>query len=109
VGSARLHRKQAAMANALARVELHGQPEDSAQYRSLHAAMERAGFSRTIVDGNTNKTHYLPHATYYCNRHASVLEAHRAANAAAATIQTTRGHGVISSGIEIFFDGLRPA
>lgn len=96
------------MANVISRVELHGYPEESAQYRSLHAEMDRAGFRRAIIDVQTGKSYHLPHATYSSGIYPTVAAAHTAAMAAAALIQTTKGHGVITSGAEIFFDGLRP-
>jgi hypothetical protein len=96
------------MANVISRIELHGYPEDSAQYESLHGAMKVAGFRRTIV-GTTETAYELPHATYYSGIYATVKEAHAAAVGAAATIQTTKGHGVVTSGTEIFLETLTPA
>lgn len=49
------------MARFTTRVELHNADEDD--YEQLHAAMEREGFSRTIVSGD-GTTYHLPTAEY---------------------------------------------
>lgn len=96
------------MADVLTRVELHGYPEDSSQYRSLHGFMEAAGFSRTIPCSN-GKVYKLPHATYYSTRYANPEAANNAAVAAAGKVITTKGHGVNSSGINVWMQGLAEA
>jgi hypothetical protein len=94
------------MADVLTRVELHGYPEDSAQYRNLHTLMEDAGFYRTIGGGD-GKTYKLPHATYYSSQYATTRAANAAAIQAAAGIITTKGHGVISGGVDLWIGGLQ--
>jgi hypothetical protein len=92
--------------NAITRVELHGQPETSAQYQDVHKVLADVGLSRTITNGATNKLQHLPHATYYSSRYDTVRDAHTAAVNALAAIRTTRGHGVVTSGAEVWLDGL---
>jgi len=70
------------MANYLARVELHKATYDD--YETLHAAMERRGFSRFIVS-NDRKKYRLPTGTYVAeNTNATLEQAYSAAQAAAA-------------------------
>ena len=51
------------MAKFITRIELHH--ANYADYETLHAAMERNGFTRTIL-GNDGVTYKLPTAEYYC-------------------------------------------
>jgi|HubBroStandDraft_1064217.scaffolds.fasta_scaffold18112_4 hypothetical protein len=70
------------MANYLARVELHKATYDD--YETLHAAMSRRGFGRTIVS-NDGTTYRLPTGTYVVEGTNATLErAYDAAVAAAA-------------------------
>jgi hypothetical protein len=50
------------MSQFITRVELHGAIADD--YETLHSAMSRAGFSRTIVGDSGVKSH-LPTAEYH--------------------------------------------
>jgi hypothetical protein len=48
------------MANFMTRVELHGVRHDSEIYERLHAAMEKAGFSRQIESADGMRFHLAP-------------------------------------------------
>lgn len=52
------------MSNFTTRIELHG--ATVAEYEKLHSAMQKAGFSRTILS-NKGQTHILPTAEYICS------------------------------------------
>lgn len=94
------------MALVITRIELHGLPETAAAYALLHRLMEGAGFVRTIL--STRGLRYrLPHATYSSEIYPTVQAANAAANGVAAGVPTTEGHGVVSSGEAVWFDGLR--
>jgi hypothetical protein len=90
----------------LTRVELHGYPEDSQHYRLLHDYMKAAEFYRAIKASN-GKTYRLPHAAYHSNVYATAAAATAAAMSAAEKVVTTKGHGVISAGADIYMDGLQ--
>ncbi len=66
------------------RVELH--VADPSDYETLHTAMEKAGFSRTIAFTNGN-VYFLPTAEYlYYSETVSHADVHKKAIAAAATV-----------------------
>ncbi|MGK8887536.1 hypothetical protein [Burkholderia gladioli] len=52
------------MAHFITRVVLHGKNHDHPNYKTLHDAMEAAGFSRKIKDEETGKWYHLPPAEY---------------------------------------------
>jgi hypothetical protein len=54
------------MATFMTRVELHSADEDD--YETLHAAMEKEGFNRTITSDD-GVTYHLPTAEYYRSTH----------------------------------------
>jgi hypothetical protein len=69
------------MANYLARLELHSATYED--YETLHEAMRRRGFLRTIVGNNGNK-YQLPTGTYVVEKTTATLEqAYSAAQVAA--------------------------
>lgn len=53
------------MAIFLIRVELHGVKHGDESYNTLHKAMEKAGFTRTIT-GDDGARFHLPTAEYFC-------------------------------------------
>lgn len=70
------------MANYLARVELHDAKYED--YETLHEAMRKRGFVRTIV-ANDGKKYQLPTGTYVAEKTNATLEqAYNASTAAAA-------------------------
>jgi hypothetical protein len=71
------------MSQYLVRVELHNANYDD--YESLHAAMERAGFSRTIR-GDDGKSYQLPTAEYHTAGNYSATGVRDAAAKAAASV-----------------------
>lgn len=71
------------MARVIARVELHFANESD--YRTLHAAMEREGFART-VQASDGVWYHLPTGTYVHHSAGSPADgSQRAARAAGAT------------------------
>jgi hypothetical protein len=68
------------MPNFLVRVELHSAVYDD--YVSLHAAMQKVGFSRTII-GSDGITYQLPTAEYYYSGTALLGNVFEAAQKAA--------------------------
>jgi hypothetical protein len=72
---------RAKMANYISRVELHSASYED--YETLHGAMQRQGYSRTIV-GDDGATYNLPTGTYdVSGTTASLAQALNAAEAAA--------------------------
>ena len=68
------------------RVELHNSA--LADYTTLHLAMEKAGFSRTIL-ANDNKRYYLPTAEYVILTQSALADVVATAKAAANTTRRT--------------------
>jgi hypothetical protein len=69
------------MSSFISRVELHSATYQD--YETLHAAMKRQGFSRTIVS-NDGSTYYLPTGTYdVASTTSSLAQALTAAETAA--------------------------
>jgi len=82
----------------ITRVELHGVQHDHEAYNTLHAAMERLGFSRTIT-GDSGETFYLPPAEYYCE---STLTAEQVRSyAKGAANETQRNSNVLVTGVQV--------
>ena len=82
------------MASFITRVELHKAKAKDEDYDTLHKAMEKLGFIRTIKDSD-GKTHRLPTAEY--NRSADGLAIQKVfddANAAAAS-STKLKYGIL--------------
>ena len=78
------------MASFTTRVELHN--ASSKDYETLHAAMERAGFSR-VIRSDEGRWYHLPTAEYDCSGSLTQRQVLKAAESAAAT--TGKGFGVI--------------
>ncbi len=93
------------MSEFITRVELH---QGAAQnYDVLHAAMVRAGFSRTIR-GSNGATYHLPWAEYYVNTPATIEQVRSLAVTAANT--TGRSSAVlVSETSRIAWQGLNQA
>ena len=88
----------------ITRVELHnGTSED---YEKLHAAMARAGFSRTIR-GSDGVTYHLPWAEYYANTTGTIEQVRSAAVSAANTTGRTSAV-LVSQALQIAWQGLTP-
>jgi hypothetical protein len=73
------------------RVELHSATSDD--YNTLHAAMEAAGFSRT-VPASDGKHYYLPSGMYFLDSYAETAANVRDRADAAATT-TGKSHGIL--------------
>jgi hypothetical protein len=71
------------MARFTTRVELHD--EESSDYDKLHKAMERKGFTRTIVVGDT--TYHMPNAEYNYDGEATRDQVREKAVEAAKTVR----------------------
>ncbi len=78
------------MAAFMTRVELHD--ATYYDYESLHVAMEKEGFSRTIVS-NQGATYNLPTAEYYRSSQLTIDQILASAERAAAS--TRKNYGVI--------------
>ena len=68
------------MSNFTIRVELHG--ANYSDYETLHAAMNQAGFSRTIT-GDNGRVYQLPEAMYTMSTVASAESVRTLASGAA--------------------------
>lgn len=76
------------MTNFIVRVELHD--ANYFDYENLHAAMARAGFSRTIRSDN-GTVYYLPTAEYYMSNAGNALSVLKLARGAADAVGKTYG------------------
>jgi hypothetical protein len=92
------------MSQFITRVELHHATADD--YETLHAAMARAGFSRTI-QGSDGVTYHLPWAEYYANTTSTIEQVRSAAVSAANTTGRTSAV-LVSQSIQIAWQGLTP-
>lgn len=78
------------MSSYIVRVELHH--ANYADYETLHAAMTRAGFSRTIAADN-GTVYHLPTAEYAASSAGDALAVLKAARNAADT--TGKAYGIL--------------
>jgi hypothetical protein len=79
-------------------------PVLSDDYDTLHAAMARAGFSRTI-QGSDGVTYHLPWAEYYANTTGTIEQVRNAAVSAANTTGRTSAV-LVSLATQIAWQGL---
>lgn len=78
------------MATFTTRVELHYANDDD--YETLHAAMEKEGFSRTVVSDD-GITYHLPTAEY--NRSGNLTRKQVLDSAKKASVKTGRSYSVL--------------
>lgn len=78
------------MSYFIARAELHGAPQDSQEYDSLHRTMLSRGFYRTIAADDGSRFH-LPPAEYSNFDGVDITEV--AARIQQAVVETGRGTG----------------
>lgn len=90
------------MSQFITRVELHKGTGDD--YEQLHAAMARAGFTRTIR-GSDGVTYHLPWAEYYVDTTSTIEQVRSAAVAAAQTTGRTAAV-LVSQASQIAWQGL---
>lgn len=93
------------MADFMTRVELHGVRNDSEVYENLHAAMERAGFSRRIraADGTW---YHLPPAQYAASGNHTIEFVRDTAASVAQSVWTNRAV-IVTEGVSAW-QGLSP-
>ncbi len=81
------------MANFTVRVELHSVSDlNHPSYTKLHAAMEKGGFSRTVL-GSSGKRYHLPRAEYDFSSDLTREEVRDKASAIANAVD--QDHGVL--------------
>jgi hypothetical protein len=86
------------------RVELHN--ATYSDYETLHAAMQRRGFSRRITS-DSGTTYHLPTAEYDCSGNFTTQEVLNAAKAAASETKK-RFSVLVTETVRRIWDGLEP-